>query len=209
MAIHSELRLLAKKWQSGTGWPKRLEWIEVKGLRGWTGQRVEFGFPITAIVGENGSGKSTLLQAAACVYQVEEKRKARYASEFYPDTAWDKVHDASIRYGYGEGDARKENSARKPTTRWLGNVDRPMRPVEYIDLSRIQPVSGRVGYAKIAKTKHKEASAKLFNQEQVQRFSAVMGRAHDSARMALSDSRSSASPTLPTPAFIKAPAKRR
>jgi predicted ATPase len=44
-----------------------------------------------------------------------------------------------------------------------------------------------VGYAKIAKTKHKEASAKPFNQDQVQRFSAVMGRAYDSAKMALAD----------------------
>jgi predicted ATPase len=36
-------------------------------------------------------------------------------------------------------------------------------------------------------SKHKEASAKPFNQDQVQRFSAVMGRAYDSAKMALAD----------------------
>lgn len=188
MAIHTEVRLLAKSWQSGQKWPKRLDWIEVKGIRGWTGQRVEFQFPITAIVGENGSGKSTLLQAAASVYQyANEKKLTRYASEFFPDTAWEKVTDSSVRYGYTEGTNKKENSIRKPTTRWLGNVDRPNRIVKYIDLSRIQPVSARVGYAKIAKTKHKEASATVFDPDQLARLSSVMGRTYDSARMALAD----------------------
>lgn len=48
MALSDEMRRLAKKWASGTGWPKRLEWLEVKGLRGWEGQRVAFQFPMVA-----------------------------------------------------------------------------------------------------------------------------------------------------------------
>jgi predicted ATPase len=188
MAIATEMRLLSKKWQSGTGWPKRLNWIEVSGLRGWNGQRVELQYPITAIVGENGSGKSTLLQAAACVYRSDPKDgRTRYASEFFPDTAWDQVRNAGVRFGYTEGGQHPENSIRKKTTRWLGNVERPVRRVDYIDLTRIQPVSARTGYAKIAKTKHNQASAKDFTQEQVGRLSAVMGRTYDSARMALTD----------------------
>jgi predicted ATPase len=188
MAMNSEMRLLSKKWQSGTGWPKRLNWIEVSGLRGWTGQRLDFQYPITAIVGENGSGKSTLLQAAACVYRSDPKDgRTRYASEFFPDTAWDQVRNAGVKFGYAEGGQHSENSIRKKTTRWLGNVERPIRRVDYIDLTRIQPVSARTGYAKIAKTKHNQASAKDFTQEQVGRLSAVMGRTYDSARMALTD----------------------
>ena len=187
MPVSDEVRRLARKWSGGTGWPRRLEWIEIWGLRGWSGQRVEFPFPIVAIVGENGSGKSTLLQAAACVYRAEGQRQRRYASEFFPDTAWDEIRDATVRCGYIEGDFHRENSIRKPTTRWLGNVERPTRAVEYIDLSRIQPVLARVGYAKIAKTRHKEASAKSFNSQQVQRLSAVMGRTYDAAKMALTD----------------------
>lgn len=189
MAINSEVRLLARKWQSGQGWPKRLDWIEVAGIRGWKGPpRIDLTFPITAIVGENGSGKSTLLQAAASVYQFPKNKKlTRYASEFFPDTAWEKIRNAVVRYGFSEGGSKKEQSIRKPSTRWLGNVDRPERIVKYIDLSRVQPVSGRVGYAKIAKNKHKEASATPFGAEQVHRLSAVMGRDYDSARMALSD----------------------
>jgi len=185
MAISNEVRRLARKWESGNGWPKRLEWIEVHGLRGWSGQRLNFAFPIVAIVGENGSGKSTLLQAAACVYLSEERKETWFASEFFPDTAWDLVRRAEVRFGYMQGEDHKSGSIRKPTTRWLGNVDRPLRQVAYIDLSRIQPVSARVGYAKIAKTKHQEASARAFEADRVQRLSEVMGRHYDSAKMAI------------------------
>ncbi|HUO81976.1 MAG TPA: AAA family ATPase [Gammaproteobacteria bacterium] len=187
MPISNEMRRLVKKWQTGQGWPKKLKWIEIHGLRGWVGQRIDFSFPIVAIVGENGSGKSTVLQAAASIYRAKKVKQSHYASEFFPSTAWDMVSNASVKYGYAEGGNHSINSIRKPTTRWLGNVDRPIRDVEYIDLSRIQPVSARVGYAKIAKTKHKEISAKTFDQHQVKRLSSVLGRNYNSARMALSD----------------------
>lgn len=186
MPISKEMRHLARKWHSGQGWPKRLAWLEIEEIRAWTGQRVEFSFPIVAIVGENGSGKSTLLQAAACVYLDKQQRKDTwFASDFFPDTAWDEVRKAEVRFGYQQGAEHKQGSIRKPTTRWLGNADRPERQVEYIDLSRIQPVSVRVGYAKIAKTKHGEASASAFDNERVSRLSHVMGRHYDSAKMAL------------------------
>jgi recombinational DNA repair ATPase RecF len=62
MALSNEVRRLQQKWSSGGGgWPKRLEWIEIHNMRGWTGQKVEFKFPIVAIVGENGSGKSSII----------------------------------------------------------------------------------------------------------------------------------------------------
>lgn len=186
MPNSNEIRRLGRKWGSGSGWPKRLEWIEVQGLRGWTGQRVTFPFPIVAIVGENGSGKSTLLQAAACLYLANDREETRFASEFFPDTAWDKVRKAEVRYGYMEGTEHLDGRIRKPTTRWLGNVDRPTRQVEYIDLSRIQPLAARVGYAKIAITKHLERSSSLFDDDRVHRLSGIMGRHYDAAKMALS-----------------------
>lgn len=186
MALSDQVRRLAKKWQSGTGWPKRLEWLEINGLRGWTGQRVQFPFPMVAIVGENGSGKSSILQAAACIYKTEQKQGLWYASDFFPDTAWDKVENVTIEYGFMQGADHKSGSLRKPTTRWLGNVERPVRETKYIDLSRIQPVAGRVGYAKIAKSKHQEASSTPFDANQIQRFSEVMGRHYEGAKMALS-----------------------
>ncbi len=156
MAIYDDVRRLQRKWSGGIGWPQRLEWIEVKGIRGWTGQRLTFSFPIIALTGENGSGKSTLLQAAACVYRSEESDVTFFPSEFFPDTAWDQIRDASIKYGYLQGNDRGDGSIRKPTTRWLGHGERPVRQIEYIDLNRIQPVATRVGYARIANALHEE-----------------------------------------------------
>ena len=186
MPHSDEMRRLDTKWQTGNAWPKRLEWLEVQNLRGWDGQRIQFNFPIVAVVGENGSGKSTILQAAACAYQ-NSSGITWFPSEFFPETAWDTLRHVRLDYGYQEGDRHLSGSVRKPTTRWLGHPDRPQRRVEYIDLSRLQPVGTRVGYARIAKSRHAEASATDFVEDQVSRLSEIMGRRYDYAKMALSD----------------------
>jgi hypothetical protein len=102
-------------------------------------------------------------------------------------TYWDTISGIEIKYGYKQGVQNLEGSIRRPTSRWLGNADRPARPVEYIDLSRVQPVSARAGYARIAKTKHIEKSSEAFDESRVKRLSEVLGRAYDSAKMALTD----------------------
>ncbi len=186
MALSNEMRRLETKWQTANGWPKRLEWIEIKGIRGWSEQRISFNFPIVAIVGENGSGKSTILQAAACVYQNDDATMTWFPSEFFPETAWDSLEDVRITFGYKQGDSHDIRSIRKPTTRWLGQPDRPDRRVAYIDLSRLQPVGTRVGYARIAKNRHLEKSSTAFSPEQVARMSQIMGRSYDNAKMAIS-----------------------
>lgn len=184
MAINDEVRRLQKKWSSKQGWPKRLNWLEIEGMRGWERQRVAFEFPIVAVIGENGSGKSTVLQAAACAY-VNEQR-TYYPTEFFPDTAWDELRGVTIRYGYSQGPNNFDGSLRKPTTRWLGQTERPERIVKYDDLNRIQPVGARVGYARIAKSVHTEMAVKPFDADKVKRLSFVMGQEYESARMALS-----------------------
>jgi predicted ATPase len=187
MTISNEMRRLQAKWNSGGGWPKRLESIELSNIRGWRGQRVEFKFPISAVIGENGSGKSTIIQAAASVYNGNIRKKTRFASDFFPKTAWDDYQRAEIRYSYRQGDEpSKLGLVRKPTTRWLGNDERPIRDVEYVDLRRIQPVAARVGYAKIAKSDHTEISAIEFDAKRLERLSNVMGRKYSAAKMALS-----------------------
>ena len=186
MRLSDPFRLLDRKWSAGNGWPKRLKWLEVNGIRGWTGQRLTLTFPIVAIVGENGSGKSTLLQAAASLYRTTDKEdRVWFQTEFFPETAWDKISGVSISYGYTQGEQNLDHTITKRTTRWLGNPERPIRPIEYIDLSRLQPVGTRVGYARIAKNRHSEASAKMFSQNQVARLSEIMGRKYETARLAL------------------------
>ncbi|WGJ15657.1 AAA family ATPase [Methylocapsa sp. D3K7] len=187
MALSNEMRRLETKWQTGNGWPKWLEWLQIQRIRGWSDQRITFDFPIVAIVGENGSGKSTVLQSAACVYQNQEQGGVTwFPSEFFPETAWDNLSDVRLTFGYKQGVEHNVSSVRKPTTRWLGQPERPERRVAYIDLSRLQPVSTRVGYARIAKNKHLEQSATPFTDDQVSRLSQIMGRDYDNARMAIS-----------------------
>lgn len=188
MPTSNEVRRLASRWGSGTGWPKRLEWIEIKGLRGWTGQRFELRFPVMAVVGENGVGKSTVLQAAASVYRSPEPEgQDRFASDFFPDTAWDRITDATIAYSVREGSLSTAANVRKPGERWRGNPDRRERRVEYIDLSRIQPVPARVGYIRLANPAFQEAQATAFEHDKLARFSEIMGRTYDLAKMARTD----------------------
>ena len=124
MAISSEMRKLQNKWRTGTAWPKRLEWLEISGIRGWIGQRVDFQFPIVAIVGENGSGKSTVLQAAASVYRAPTKKEELYGSDFFPDTPFERIERANIRFSFREGPNSQVRTIRKPSDRWRGNPER-------------------------------------------------------------------------------------
>jgi len=193
MLLSREVRRLERAWQNETAWPKRLDWVEIDNIRGWTGQRIRFPFPIVAIAGENGSGKSTIIQACAAAYQRRQsvgsvkQKGTKYASDFFPSTFWDDIRNASVRFGYTEGGVVKDGSIRKHTERWKGNSERPIRPVQFLDLSRIVPISGRAGYAKIAKTSHIEASAEAFDESKLGRLSAILGHRYDQAKMALAD----------------------
>jgi len=189
MGLSSEMRRLENKWNTrgvGSVWPKFLDYIEINGLRGWTGQRIEFPFPIVAIVGENGSGKSTVLQASASVYK-SPNVKRRFASDFFPDTTWDKLTNINISYAYTEGQKTHTKSIRKPTDRWRGNPERPSRYVDYIDLSRIQPIAARLGYRKLANPALKEKDPILFERSALERYSNILGKKYGSARMALTN----------------------
>lgn len=179
------MRRLEAKWLQGTHWPKRLEWMEISGLRGWAGYRIEFRFPITAIVGENGSGKSTILQAAAASYKSPgTSNKMKFASDFFPDTPWDKIVNAQITYSVREGTGSRTDSVRKPTNRWRGNPERRERHIYYIDLSRIQPLSARSGYLRLAKANVKKGKSRQFGTDIVARLSAIMGINYKSAELA-------------------------
>jgi predicted ATPase len=187
MKISQQMRLLQNKWTTGTGWPKRLESLGICDLRGWTGQTIDFKFPIVAICGENGSGKSTILQSAASVYSMPEGKVSWYASDFFPDTPWDSILNASIKYTIRQGKESIMGSVRKPGERWRGNKDRPERYVEYIDLARIQPVSARTGYLRLAKSTVKESSASSFGENTISRLSDIMGRSYATGKMAITD----------------------
>lgn len=73
-------------WQSLRGkkphMPHFLDEVFLDGIRGISGLRVPFGYPVSVIAGENASGKSTVLFAAACAYKV----KGAGVKDFVPST---------------------------------------------------------------------------------------------------------------------------
>lgn len=182
------VRLLFTKWASNIGWPKRLEWVEIDGMRGWTGQRVEFRAPIVAVCGENGSGKSTVLQSAALAYYQHGDQRDWFPSDFFPGTVWDKLESAKIRYSVRQGDGPSiTGQLRKASDRWVGTADREERAVKYVDMARLQPLTARTGYFRIAKPHVKEVSANSFNEEIVSRISEIMGRRYSGGKFAVTD----------------------
>lgn len=108
----------------------------------------------------------------------------KFASDFFPDTPWDTITQATINYSVREGAKSTTDSVRKPTNRWRGNPERPERTIYYIDLSRIQPLSARSGYLRLAKAALKEGKSRLLDAEVVKRLSKIMGVSYDSAKMA-------------------------
>jgi predicted ATPase len=189
LPLNDEMRRLGGRWGTGSGWPKRLRWIEIDGIRGWHRERIEFNYPITAIVGENGVGKSTILQCAAAVYAPTDREttSGRYASDFFPDTAWERIRLAEIRFQVRDGNTERPGRINRPSDRWRGNRERPERHVEYYDLSRVTPVSGRPGFSRLAKSEHTEVGASPFDQKRLARYSQVMGRAYEGARASVTN----------------------
>lgn len=185
--LSREMRKLINKWNGERGWPRLLEQIQIRKIRGWNGQTIDLRFPMVAIVGENGVGKSTILQAIASIYKQPGSIKSFFASDFFPDTAWETVQDGYIGYRVREGDRTISHSVRKPTTRWRGNPERRIRPVVYVDLRRTQPIASQVGYSKIAKAQFKEADSRPFDEDKLKRFCAITGRRYSTARFALTD----------------------
>ncbi len=183
--LSQEVKRLFEKWDANTGWPKRLEWISIKGVRGWNAERLDFNFPLIAIVGENGSGKSTILQVAASIYKSPGTTE-RFASDFFPDTAWDTQTGVELRYSVREGESSRTGSVRKPSGRWRGNPERRQRSVVYVDLSRLQPVSTRVGYARIARAGVKETSSEAYGAPSIQRLTSILGKTYTAAKNAIS-----------------------
>jgi predicted ATPase len=186
--LSREMGRLEAKWLSGTAWPRQLEWLRIGGLRGWNGQRIDFKFPLVAVVGENGTGKSTILQAAASVYRSEKgKKETFFPTDFFPDTPWDRISKAKIEYSVREDKTSHQGHIHKPADRWREVPDRRRRPVKFVDLGRTVPMASLLGYSKLARLAKAEAQRTPFDAAQLIRLSDILGRQYEDAAFSLSD----------------------
>ncbi len=183
---HQEIQKIREQ-HAAKQWPKFLESLTINGLRGWTGQSVTFGFPVTALVGENGTGKSTILKTAACGYERAGAERTFYPSGFFLDTHWDTVSDATLGYSVRQGDIASSFQLRKPTKRWSIPGRRPKRNVFWFDISRTLPLDASAGYARLAKLAASEVSSSDIDAPYRDRLSHVLGRNYTNARFAKSD----------------------
>lgn len=183
---HQEINTIRSQFQAGQ-WPQFLQMVSISGLRGWTGQSVEFNFPVVAVVGENGSGKSTLLKTAASVYDQQENSKQFYPSTFFVNTVWDKIRGVNLEYRIKRGSNIESYKISKVVERWRLPKRQPMRPVYVLDISRTLPLDASAGYARIARLAASEIESSEINDEFRARLSHVLGRQYKRARFATSD----------------------
>ena len=184
----TEINEIFKQFEHGDGrWPQFIDSIRISNIHGWTGQEMQFKFPVVAVVGENGMGKSTFLKAAACAYH-NKRGKDFYPSKMFISTHWDEsaLSGAIIEYKVKLGESRR-------TLRWKKTSDwgfspkqgKPERDVYFLDISRTVPLDATAGYAKIANQANSEAAVgQVLNEESLRGLSFVLGQKYVQARFA-------------------------
>ncbi|MET7549192.1 AAA family ATPase [Streptomyces sp. NPDC005500] len=167
------------------GWPLFLESVQIDGLRGWSGESVEFRFPVVAIAGENGAGKSTVLKVAAAAYTAEQvSGHTFYPDDFFPNTPWETVEGVTLTYLIRRGNKIDTQTLRKLTSRWRGMPNRFARALHFLEISRTQPVNTQIGYGKAATQANFTAAVTPFNDADRALLSRIMNKPYTSSGMA-------------------------
>ena len=184
----SEINEIRRQFLTPKNWPQFLASIEINGLRGLKGQKIEFDFPIVAIIGENGSGKSTFLKAAACAYNNKYKIAKYYPGIFFKDTIWDKIENVYLSYYVRTGDAYRSFQIKKGPKRWRFPEKRVDRSVYFFDISRLMPIDSKTGAGIIAQKTLREVSSEDLTSENCNSLSYVLGCNYNRARFVTPDS---------------------
>lgn len=179
-----------RQFKHGEGeWKQFIKSIKITNIHGWQGQKINFSYPVVALVGENGIGKSTFLKAAACAY----KNKCNYT--FYPSqmfmrTQWDEsaLDGATIEYEVLCGNQIRSLKWKK-TKDWgfSPRAQKPARNVYFMDISRTVPLDATAGYAKIAKSNSEVGEGKELTEASLNALSYVLGYNYSKARFTGTD----------------------
>lgn len=169
-------------------WPQFLKSVTINNLRGINETIITFDYPITVIVGENGSRKSTILKSVACAYLSDSPNlDTYYPSDFFVDTAWERISNVTLDYTYLQGTNQTNRRISKHTSKWSYPEKRPKRNVFFFDVSRTLPLDATIGYSRIAKKSAKEVATNNLSDENVEALSRVLGRTYQKARFASTD----------------------
>jgi len=144
-------RRLREKWLVQSNRPA-LKSVYVNNLRGMNDVKIEFKYPVVALIGGNGTGKSTLLAVAACAYHSDVKsgyvpRHCKVDKPYYTFNSFfvgsqvdGHFEGAEVKWEYFENGADKSLSiSKKGAGKWMHYERRPKRPVVYIGIDRVLP----------------------------------------------------------------------
>jgi AAA domain, putative AbiEii toxin, Type IV TA system len=131
--------------------------VQLSKVRGFSGARVTFDFPVTALVGPNGGGKSTVLGAAACAYKVVKP------GTFFPKSSIgdNSMAEWSLEYELIDKTINPSATVRRSSTfrqhKWVRG-DVVNRPVEYFGISRTVPAGERPQFKKLMRPSYSHTS---------------------------------------------------
>ena len=145
--------------------------LEIKNLRVFQKARVNFDFPITAIVGPNGSGKSTVLMAAGCAY------KNIKPSDFFANSKLDNIAGAKISFSLIDKDINPTDPIKTTISYNRRKWDRkkiPDRSVKYFGVRRTVPPAERKELFKLRSSKIEPEEEIEWNEELVKKVNWIL-----------------------------------
>jgi predicted ATP-dependent endonuclease of OLD family len=128
--------------------------IKLNKVRAFSGEVVDFDFPVTALIGTNGGGKSTILGAAAIAH------KSIRPALFFPKSSLGDESMSHWAISYDIIDKVKnpkqqiQRSARFRNSKWVRD-DLIDRHVLYLGIQRTVPAGERREFKKFATTNYK------------------------------------------------------
>ena len=161
----SDIRKLTEKVKNER-YNQYLKSVTLKKARSFDGDRVQFDFPVTALIGPNGGGKSTILGAAACAYVSSVKPAMFFPKSRIGDPAmenWQFEYEIVDKKTQVKSAVRRISRFRK--SRWV-RYDVIKRDVRYFGINRTVPAGERSIFKKLTKRayKHKNAIHSLSSQ---------------------------------------------
>lgn len=154
----SQVNQLLERVQ-GKNYRQYISSVTLLNVRGFREQKVDFDFPVTALIGPNGGGKTTVLGAAACAYADVKPRRFFAKSGKFDDS----MQDWKIQYELVDRDVKPRDPVQRTATfrsfRWYR--DALSREVSIFGISRTVPANERTEMKKCASNRFSVAPDRI------------------------------------------------